>query len=145
MLQKPECRPYTNTVASPKQILAYLKQGCEIKQVGQNRRFINDCTPMPKYFLIAPNLQWEFELDSKHVQALETLELIQVDCCGGNYWLSKASLDIPKIEHVPQLSCDCGWRGDTHELKHNLSLTHADSWWECPGCGKESAKLNRIN
>lgn len=140
MLQKPECRPYTNTVSSPKQILAYLKQGCEIKQVGQSPRFLNDGKPLPKYYLLAPNLQWEFELDPKHVQALETLELITVDCCGGNYWLSKASLNIPAIQNVHQLTCHCGWQGDSHELKNNSSLTHADSWWECPGCGEESAK-----
>lgn len=145
MLKKPDCHPYTNTVASPKQILAYIKQGCEIKQVGDNPRFLNDSKPIPKYYLLAPNQQWEYELEPKHVQALETLELITVDCCGGNYWVSKASLDIPKIENVPQLLCSCKWQGDSHELKHKTSVTHADSWFECPQCGEESAKLTRVN
>lgn len=144
MLKKPECRPWTNTVASPKQILSYLKQGCEIKQIGDNPR-ISDGKPLPKYYLLSPHQQWEFELDREHVLALEKLELITVDCCGGNYWISKANFSCPVIENVPQFCCECGWKGDSHELKRHVSVIHADSWYGCPDCGRESTKLNRIN
>lgn len=117
MLPIPDTKGWQNTVAYPKQLLAYLKAGCEIKQVGENRRYLNDGKPDPKYYLIAPNLQWEFELEPRHVQALETLELISVDCCGGNYWISKENFNIPAIKKIPEFTCGCGWQGESEDLK----------------------------
>lgn len=146
MLVIPECRPYSNTVASPKQLLGYLKAGCEIKQVGQNEQPLRT---KPKYYLIAPNLQWEFELDSEHVKALETLELIAVDCSvassEGCYWMSKADFAIPDIKTFPELSCECGWQGDSSQLKENGSLTHADTWYECPVCSGDVLSMKRLH
>ena len=139
MLEKPTCHhPYSNVVASPKQLLGYLKAGCEIKQVGQNENPLLIRPQFPKYYLVAPNLQWEYELEPAHVKALETLELISVVCsvssAEGDCWMSKADFSIPAINVFPEFICDCGWQGDSNDLKENGSLTHADTWFECPSC-----------
>lgn len=101
-LPKPELKPFSKYVASPKQLMAYLKLGCEVKQVGQNH--IPGTNDHPLYYLIAPDLQWEVELLPKHVQALEALELIEVDCSVDNYWISKQSFEIPKVRSTTQLN-----------------------------------------
>ena len=33
---------------------------------------------------------------------------------------------------------NCGWAGLRAELRHAVSLTNADDWWECPECGKSA-------
>lgn len=81
---------------SPKLILAYLKAGCEIKQIGHDRRFFSD--KVPEYWLIAPGLAWEIRLLEHHVKALETLDLICLDSGSGNAWyFSKADFSIPSL------------------------------------------------
>lgn len=82
-------------IESPKEILAYLKARCEIKQIGRNKQCIDGKTP--EYWLIAPAMAWEIRLHEIHVRAMETLELINVDSGDGTSWFSRANFSIPNI------------------------------------------------
>lgn len=82
-------------LASPKTLLAYLKMGCEIQQVGCDQRSQND--PAPDYFLVN-GMYWEVPVHPRHAQALETLELITLDCGDGKNWYSRASFSVPALE-----------------------------------------------
>jgi ribosomal protein L37E len=44
---------------------------------------------------------------------------------------------------VIDMECPCGWKGTNEELRKAGSATHADTWWECPKCGLEAAKMKR--
>ena len=92
-LEKP--RTKYGYIELPKEILSYLKAGCQIKQIGQNKRCNFDRTP--EYWLINP-MTWEVRLHESHVRALETLELITVDSGTGGSWFSKANFSIPKLQ-----------------------------------------------
>lgn len=102
LLPLPETKGWKNTVAHPKDLLAYLNLGCEIKQVGADKRYLSDADPI--YYLIAPNMQWEFQLEARHVQALEALQLIRVYSGDGYCWISKADFNIPVINKLPESS-----------------------------------------
>lgn len=90
-LPPPQLRPFTGEVQCPKSLLAYLKAGCEIHQAG------NDKDKNRVYHLVAPGISWQVAVAPAHVQALETLKLIEVDCCGEGWWVSKAALELPNI------------------------------------------------
>lgn len=90
---KPPATKY-GYIESPKAILAYLKAGCEIRQIGRDRRCSDDIT---EYWIVAPGMAWEARLHEVHVKALETLELVRVDSCSGNTWFSRENFSIPTI------------------------------------------------
>ncbi len=81
-------------IESPKDILAYLKSGCEIKQIRRDKRFPDD---LVEYWLVAPGMSWQYRLHEVHVKALETLELVIVDSGNGNTWFSRANFSIPSV------------------------------------------------
>ncbi|WP_305910560.1 hypothetical protein Q9L42_020595 (plasmid) [Methylomarinum sp. Ch1-1] len=84
-------------IESPKEIIAYLKAGCEIKQIGFNKTHIEG--PTPAYWLKPPGvLTWEVRLHEVHVRALETLELITVDSGDGKCWFSRADFSVPSLK-----------------------------------------------
>lgn len=100
LMPKPSCRAYTDEIESPKELLAYLKMGCELKQIGCNA--LPGDKRQPIYRLTAPFQQWEVGVASCHAVALETLGLVEVDCCGGNYWISKGNFELPVIAKTAQ-------------------------------------------
>ena len=46
-------------IESPKDLFAYLKAGCEIKQIGRDRTTLEG--RYPEYWLIAPGLIWKLD------------------------------------------------------------------------------------
>jgi hypothetical protein len=92
-LKKPKTK--YGYIESPKYIISYLKAGCEIRQTGKDRLSFDDRTP--EYSLVSPGMAWVVRLHEIHVRALETLELIIVDSCGGGVWYSRANFSIPSI------------------------------------------------
>lgn len=97
LLPEPNYKRYYRVIESPVQLLEYIKEGCEIKQVGQGGLF----ETTPEYYLIDKDHKWDCQVYPKHVLALEALELIEVDVASEQYsvsdettelyWMSKAS------------------------------------------------------
>ncbi len=44
----------------------------------------------------------------------------------------------PEEDGQDRFRCKCGWEGC--ELRQTGSVTHADTWWVCPKCGKDAAE-----
>jgi len=82
-------------VAYPKDILAYLKAGCGIKQLGMDQRY--QSTPSSAFLLFAPMEKWEVRVNPDHVRAMEKLDLLEIDSAAGNTWYLKGSFSIPCV------------------------------------------------
>ncbi|WP_196161778.1 hypothetical protein [Reinekea sp. G2M2-21] len=86
--------PKISNPNDPKLVLAYLKAGCEIEQIGRDLTFYGK---QPTYSLKPPGQLWECSLKPEIVVALETLKLIEVDSGNGTTYWSKADFSLPEI------------------------------------------------
>lgn len=94
-LVKPELKD--GYVSSPKVLLAYLKEVCELRQVGKSWRTTADKTP--DYYLVVPGQAWEVRVHPSQAQALETLNLVSIDSSSGDeIWNSTIDLSLPAVE-----------------------------------------------
>lgn len=95
-LVKPELKD--GYVKSPKMLLAYLKEGCELRQIGKNRQLTTD--KYPEYYLVVPGQAWTVRVHPAHAESLEALDLVSVEnCSGGEIWHSKIDLSLPALEY----------------------------------------------
>lgn len=100
VLRKPELT--NGSLSDPKALIAYLKAGCEIRQVGFDGK--PGSSHFPEHFLLAPNAVWQVRVKADHVNALETLGLLQIDSQRETEWLSRLNVSLPTLQYdIPEV------------------------------------------